>query len=188
MMHSVRRRFNAAVRAFSLVEEGDHILVGLSGGKDSLALLQLLGEMRRKRNFSFSLTALHVRMSGVDYLSSADYLREQAALAGAEFVLKEVALPVDTKAKRTPCFLCSWTRRKQFFEVSQQLGCNKIALGHHYDDVVSTALMNLTFSGSFSSMPPALKLDKMPLTIIRPLCKVREAALVAWAEHFSYKP
>ncbi len=143
--------------------------------------------MRRKRNFSFRITAIHVRIKSVDYLSSTDYLREQCNAAGATFLLREADFQKDTKTNRTPCFLCSWTRRKQLFEVAQELGCNKIALGHHYDDVIRTALMNLTFSGSFSSMPPELKMDKMPLSIIRPLCRIAESDLSAWALHHNYQ-
>ncbi len=187
VIQRVRRRFNQGVKEFSLIEPSDSILIGLSGGKDSLALLQLLGEMRKRRNFSFTITALHVRMKGVDYRIAVDYLREQSQTAGAEFIVKETEIGVDTNERRTPCFLCSWKRRKLLFETAQELGCNKIALGHHFDDIITTALMNLTYSGQFSTMPALLKMHKMPLTIIRPLCRISENDLKQWALHFDYQ-
>ncbi len=175
------------MKEFSLIEPSDSILVGLSGGKDSLALLQLLGEMRRHRNFSFTVTALHVKMRGVDYRISVDYLKKQAQNAGADFIVKEADFGLDTNAKRTPCFLCSWKRRKILFDTAQEIGCNKIALGHHFDDIIATALMNLTYSGQFSAMPALLRMRKMPLTIIRPLCRISENDLKQWALHFDYQ-
>ncbi len=183
----VRRRFCQGVKQHALIAPSDHILVGLSGGKDSLALLQLLGEMRRKRGNTFRLTALHVSLRGMDYLADAAWLREQAEAAGADFILEQCELPEDRNERRSPCFLCSWQRRKVLFRVAQDIGAEKIALGHHYDDIITTALMNLTCSGQFTSMPPLLRLDKMPITIIRPLCRVHEDDLKVWAEHHAYR-
>ena len=176
----VRERFGKAIKHFSLLSEGDHILVGLSGGKDSLALLQLLGEYKRRSPFAFHITALHVRMEGIEYHSSTNYLEQFAHSNGAAFVLKTTSFEPDRQVHRTPCFLCSWNRRKQLFETAQEMGCNKIALGHHQDDILHTALMNLSFSGSFSTMPVVLQMRKFPIRIIRPLCYEHEADLNEW--------
>ena len=89
--------------------------------------------------------------------------------------------------KKPACFLCSWQRRKQLFNLAQELGCTKIALGHHQDDIIHTALMNLTFQGQFSTMPAKLKMKKMPLTIIRPLCLCLEADIRQYAEQQHYE-
>jgi tRNA(Ile)-lysidine synthase TilS/MesJ len=99
-----------------------------------------------------------------------------------------VSFEADRNERRTPCFLCSWNRRKTLFEVAQELGCNKIALGHHQDDILHTALMNLSYAGSFSTMPCYLKMQKMPLAIIRPLCMVKESLLKEWAKESEYQP
>lgn len=96
------------------------------------------------------------------------------------------ALHSSLKSK-PPCFLCSWQRRKQLFNLAQQLGCSKIALGHHQDDIIYTALMNLTFHGHFSTMPVKLKMRKMPLTVIRPLCLCQEADILAYAQQQGYR-
>ena len=184
----VRRRFRAGVKDFELIAPGDHVLVGLSGGKDSMALLELLGELRRHQRGSFELKALHVRMENVDYQTDHGYLAEFAEKCGAEFVLRTASFEQDREEGRTPCFLCSWNRRKTLFETAQELGCNKIALGHHQDDILRTTMMNLTFTGTFATMPALLQMRKMPLTIIRPLCKVEEEDLKKWSKFHDYQP
>lgn len=176
------------IRQFSLIEEGDHVLIGLSGGKDSLALLEFLGAAQKRAGGRFRLSALHVRMDNIDYQSDTSYLLHQASDAGVPLRIASAHFDPDTKEHRTPCFLCSWTRRKTFFNIAQELDCNKIALGHHQDDILKTALMNLTFTGSFSTMPARLRLRKMPLTIVRPLCLVEETDLQRWAQLRQYEP
>ena len=188
-LHSkILRSFREGVKEFQLVTPSDSILIGLSGGKDSLALLDLMGDLLRRSNNAFTLHALHVRMAGVDYQSDENYLRLKSESNGIIFHQRLISFESDRNEKRTPCFLCSWNRRKALFEVAQELGCNKIALGHHQDDILHTALMNLSYAGSFSTMPCKLKMQKMPLTIIRPLCKVKEALLKEWALVAEYQP
>lgn len=184
----VRRHFMAGIRQFGLVEAGDHLLVGLSGGKDSLALLELLGEAAKRSGGRFKVSALHVRMDNIDYRSDCSYLQEQAAAVGVELHVRTGGFEPDRNEKRSPCFLCSWHRRKLLFSFAQELGCNKIALGHHQDDILRTALMNLTFAGSFGTMPARLAMRKFPVTIVRPLCLVQEADLKAWAVLRGYRP
>jgi tRNA(Ile)-lysidine synthase TilS/MesJ len=91
----------------------------------------------------------------------------------------------ETKAKH-PCFLCSWYRRKVLFDVAKELGCNKIALGHHKDDLVETLLMNLIFQGSIATIPPMLQMEKMPIQMIRPLCLIEEKDILRYAELSQY--
>ena len=184
----VRRKFREGIRTYHLIAPDDHVLVGLSGGKDSMALLQLLGEYRRHAAQPFGLSALHVRMQGIDYRTDARYLEDFAHEQGADFYLQSCEMPTDRNERRTPCFLCSWTRRKALFTLAQQLRCQRIALGHHRDDILTTALMNLTYNGSFSTMPVRQAFRKMPPEIIRPLCRVGEDDLRTWAEIYQYEP
>ncbi|GAY30009.1 pP-loop family protein [Prevotella sp. MGM2] len=184
----LRRRFADGVREFSLIEPGDHLLLGLSGGKDSMALLELLGDAKRRAGGRFEVSALHVRMDNVDYQSDTSYLERQAEVSGVRLYVKTASFEPDRNERRSPCFLCSWTRRKVLFSTAQELGCNKIALGHHQDDMLLTALMNLTYSGSFSTMPASLTMRKFPVCIIRPLCKVHEEDLREWAEYRGFRP
>lgn len=187
-LERVRRNFIRGVREFELIKPDDRVLVGLSGGKDSLALLELLAAMRRKYNRSFAVEAMHVRMRGVEYLSDTAYLEEMCLRYEVPFHVAEADFGTDANERRTPCFLCSWTRRKRLFAAAQELGCNKLALGHHQDDILRTTLMNLTFNGSFSTMPALLRMRKFPLTVVRPLCRVAEADLIAWAASREYRP
>ncbi len=184
----IRRAFGQGIKEFGLIEPGDKVLVGVSGGKDSLALLELLGERVRRTNGSFAIEALHVRMRGVDYQSDTSYLSSFAAQWGVRLHVREASFEADRNARRSPCFLCSWNRRKVLFETAQELGCGKIALGHHQDDILRTALMNLTFEGSMATMPVLLRMRKFPITLIRPLCRVLETDLRRWAELRCYEP
>lgn len=184
---TIMRRFQKAIRDYELIEDGDRILIGLSGGKDSLCLLQLLSERQKIQKPSFSVEALHIRMENIKYESDITYLKNFCESRGVKFHVVTTAFDASTDSRKSPCFLCSWNRRKQLFTTAQSLGCNKIALGHHQDDIIHTAMMNLFFQGSFSTMPVKLRMRKMPLTIIRPLCLQHEADLRQYAENNHYE-
>ncbi len=186
LFHKAFKEFKRAIEEYGLIGEGDHILVGLSGGKDSLALLELLGQYKRTGHVDFSMTALHVSMSNIPYQSDVEYLRSFAEKCGASFLHSVTSFDMSTDKRKTPCFLCSWSRRKRFFDVAKELGCRKIALGHHKDDILRTLLMNLTFQGSFGTMPPLLKMDKFDMTIIRPMALIEEHELAELAEAHQY--
>lgn len=173
----IRRRFNKGMVEYGLIEEGDRILIGLSGGKDSLALLELLAERAQQLKPRFSVLATHVVMTNIPYQSNMDYLQCFCEKAGVEFIPCETSFDAGTDMRKSPCFLCSWNRRKALFTVAQEHGCNKIALGHHMDDILATLLMNMAFQGTFSTMPPKMVMKKFHMTIIRPLCLVSESDL-----------
>ena len=190
------KRFHKACADYNLLEDGDHVLIGLSGGKDSLALVELLGRRAQIYKPRFSVTALHVRVKERNYQTDLTYLESFCRQAQVPLIVRDVEIGEDLTgeagltAKRSlsnPCFLCSWYRRKTLFNVAQELGCNKIAFGHHKDDVVQTLLMNLIYAGSFATMPPMLQLDKMPLRIIRPLCLIEEDDLIHYAALRDYQ-
>ena len=178
--------FHKALRDYRLIEDGDKVLVGLSGGKDSLCLLEFLARRSKVFRPKFSVEALHVRMENIQYESDTVYLQQFCDNLGVPLHIITTRFD-DTQHTKPACFLCSWQRRKQLFNLAQELGCNKIALGHHQDDLIHTALMNLTFQGHFSSMPPLLKMDKMPLSIIRPLCLCQEADIEEYASIRKYE-
>ena len=231
------KTFNRALGQYQLIDEDDRILVGLSGGKDSLCLLEMLARRSKIRVPRFSVEALHVRMENIHYETDTTYLQRFCDRLGVTLHIITTSfatnvpdgsvtapdgsstvpddsvtapdgsstvpdglvtapdgsstVPADSpsgKGKRKPaCFLCSWQRRKQLFNLAQELGCTKIALGHHQDDIIHTALMNLTFQGRFDSMPAKLRMRKMPLMIIRPLCLCREDDIRAYAEEQGYE-
>ena len=189
------KSFNKALGQFQLIDEDDKILVGLSGGKDSLCLLEFLARRSKIRVPHFTVEALHVRIENIQYETDTTYLQHFCDSLGVplhiittSFTTSFATTPVASPTGKKPaCFLCSWQRRKQLFNLAQELGCTKIALGHHQDDIIHTALMNLTFQGHFSTMPVKLSMRKMPLTIIRPLCLCQEADIRAYAELQGYE-
>lgn len=181
------RHFNKGLTQYQLLEDGDHILLGISGGKDSLALLEFMAKRARIHRPQIKLTALHVRMENIAYESDTNYLEEFAAKQNVRLIVRGTSFDPNTDTRKTPCFLCSWNRRKMLFTTAQELGCNKIALGHHQDDILHTMLLNLSFQGQFSTMPARLQMRKFAMTIIRPLCMVHEKDLTAWAEAQGYR-
>lgn len=186
-LRRIEKRFAKGVVEYGLIEEGDKILIGLSGGKDSLALVELLARRSRILKPRFSVVAAHVVMRNIPYQSDTDYLRSYAESQGVPFVLYETEFDASTDTRKSPCFLCSWNRRKALFTVAKEQGCNKIALGHHMDDILETLLMNMTFQGAFSTMPPRLVMRKFDMTIIRPMCLVHEADLIEMAQVRGYR-
>ena len=187
------KTFNKALGQFQLIDDDDKILVGLSGGKDSLCLLEFLARRSKIHVPHFTVEALHVRMDNIHYETDTSYL--QSFCDNLDAPLHIVTTSFDSSLftfhyslkSKPACFLCSWQRRKQLFNLAQEIGCTKIALGHHQDDIIHTALMNLTFQGHFSTMPVKLRMRKMPLTIIRPLCLCKEADIQAYAEQQGYE-
>ena len=205
------KRFHKACADYGLIADGDHILIGLSGGKDSLALVELLGKRAQIHVPHFRVTAVHVRVKERDYHSDLSYLEDFCARVRVPFIVRDTEIEeargasslenaasgysLEAKGERReakgkekhPCFLCSWYRRKALFDVAQELGCNKIALGHHKDDLVETLLMNLIFQGSMSTIPPLLQMEKMPIQMIRPLCLIEEKDITQYAELSGYQ-
>lgn len=183
--HRLQKLFEQALKRYSLIEDGDRILVGLSGGKDSMALLEFLSRRSRIFRPQFTVVAAYVRMTNIPYQNDEAFLSDFAREHDTPLHIVETSFS-DTDGSRSPCFLCSWNRRKMLFCTAQQLGCNKIALGHHRDDLMQTALMNLTYEGRFSTMPPRMAMDKFPVEIIRPLCLMRESDLQLFAQQRNF--
>ncbi|NDV57924.1 ATP-binding protein [Bacteroides sp. 519] len=187
LIRRINKRFNKGVVEYGLIEDGDKVLIGLSGGKDSLTLLELLGNRSHIFKPAFSVVAVHVVMTNIPYQTDMEYLKELCAQYNVPFVVFETSFDPSTDTRKSPCFLCSWNRRKALFTVAKEQGCNKIALGHHMDDILETLLMNITYQGAFSTMPPKLVMKKFDMTIIRPMCLVHESDLVELAAIRGYK-
>lgn len=190
----ISERFVKGFATFGLLCEDDYVLVALSGGKDSLCLLELLALRARVSHPHFRVEAVHVRMTNINYETSTDYLTQFCSQLGVKLHIVTTSFDPHRESSdgkvlkpKPPCFLCSWQRRKAIFNLAQELGCNKIALGHHQDDILHTALMNLVFQGRFGTMPAKLKMRKMPLTIIRPLCMVCEGDIARYAQLRGYQ-
>ena len=176
-----------AMRTYHLIDDGDRVLVALSGGKDSLCLLDLLAQRQRIFMPRFSIEAIHIRMENIAYETDTNYIEDFCRQRNVNLHVVNTSFDASTDKRKSPCFLCSWNRRKMMFNLAQEIGCNKIALGHHMDDLIHTALMNECFQGRFDTMPVFLQMKKMPLALIRPLCLCHESDIKAYAEQQGYQ-
>jgi len=174
ILNTIQNKFKKAINDYRLIENDDHILIGLSGGKDSLALVELLGERMKIFVPRFKVTAAHISIENIPYQSDLIYLKAYTEQFEIPFIHHVTRFDDSTDTRKSTCFLCSWHRRKALFDLAKELGCNKIALGHHLDDITETLLLNLIYQGSFGTMPPKLKMDKFDMTIIRPLALISE--------------
>lgn len=186
-MQRVQRMANKAMKDYEMLADGDRVMIGLSGGKDSLALVEVLAQRQRIFKPRIEVLACHVSVENVPYESDIEYLREFCESRGVKFVHRVTRFDEDTKDGRGPCFLCAWNRRKTLFKAAEEYGCGKLALGHHKDDILETLLMNQIFQGAYATMPPVLRMAKFEMTIIRPLALVREAEIEALAKEHGYK-
>jgi len=167
---------------FVLVEEGDKILVGLSGGKDSLTLIHALKEQQRRAPFKFEFVGVTISYGmGEDYSALSAHCKEQ----GIEHIVKETKVFELAKEKirenSSSCSFFSRMRRGYIYTVAQELGCNKVALGHHMDDAVESFFMNFIYNGQMRSLAPKYKASN-GLIVIRPLIQMRERQLRAFVD------
>lgn len=180
------KRFHLACQRYQLLQDGDQILIGLSGGKDSLLLTEFLAKQARIFVPNIRVEAVYVRVATRGYVGDTDYLNAFCQQLNIPFRVLDTT--IQGEERKDPCFLCSWQRRKALLELAQQTGCNKIALGHHRDDILETLLMNMIFQGSIAAIPPLLQLDKMPVSWIRPLCLLDEQDIARYADLSEYRP
>jgi tRNA 2-thiocytidine biosynthesis protein TtcA len=177
------KKAGEAVAAYALIAPGDRIMVCLSGGKDSYALLDALRLLQRRAPVAFELLAVNVDQGWPGFQPSkiAAFLEHEGVphrMISKDF---KTVVEANLAPDATPCSLCSRLRRGVLYNVAVELGCNKIALGHHMDDALETLMLNLFFSGKLASMPPRLCSDDGRNTVIRPLALAPEALLVAYA-------
>jgi len=178
----IRSLVGKAIHRYALIQDGDRILVGVSGGKDSLTLLHLLKERLKRVPIHYELLAVHIDLgfgSGRAEILK-DYFEKEGLSYHIEFT--DIGNKANSSENReNPCFLCAWERRKKLFQLASRFKCNKVALGHHKDDIIETLLINIFYSGEISTMLPLQSLFKGRITLIRPLSLVEEKMVTRFA-------
>jgi tRNA 2-thiocytidine biosynthesis protein TtcA len=180
----IAKKTTKAITDFNLVEDGDRIMVGLSGGKDSWALIQILDVLRRRAPIDFSIVAVNVNSGYTafrhDLVTST--CAERQWECRVEHTTIGAVMDDILDEGETPCSLCARLRRGVLYRLATEVGATKIALGHHLDDFIETALLNLFFQGSLKAMPARLVSDNTRHIVIRPLVYVTEAEARAYAQ------
>lgn len=184
---ALNRNVGKALHSYNMIEDGDHIAVGLSGGKDSWALLYVLSERLRRIPIHYSLVGIHID-PGFGATTST-VVESYAETLGIDVRVEKTDIGVVAHSednRENPCFLCARRRRQRLFEVADQLGCNKLALGHHKDDLIETLFINMFYAGELSTMVPRQTFFKGKFTIIRPLAYTDEKAIARFARHMNW--
>lgn len=176
------RPFVRAINEFNLIEENDKIAVCISGGKDSFLLAKCLEELRRHGKIHFDLE--FILMDPGYHEEDMNLIRENARKLNLDIKYFDYNIFDQIKNAPSPCYLCARKRRGALYNKAQELGCNKIALGHHFDDVVETILMSMIFNGEFKTMMPILDSTNFEgMKLIRPLYYVRESDIISFTKY-----
>ncbi|WP_251622340.1 tRNA lysidine(34) synthetase [Odoribacter lunatus] len=186
-MREFFRKTGKAIYDYGLIESGDKILVGVSGGQDSLALLEVLALRARDRKHNYQVVAAHIAVEDVSYEVDEEYIRQFCGQLGVAFVHRTIDAAVRDGSGKPACFVCSWNRRKTLFEIAKEQECNKLALGHHRDDAVESLLMSMMFNGIIASMPPRLAMFEGTFTLIRPLIYLSKEEISRYAAYRDFK-
>ncbi len=182
-LRNFRSTVGKAINDFNMIQNNDKILVGFSGGKDSITLFDVLYNRKKYVPINYELIAVLVHNEEYEGLEKVKtFFKENY---NTEIIIKYIDLKklvLSGEFKENPCYVCSKIRRKILFETARDLGCNKLALGHNMDDINETLLMNIIFSGNISSMKPNQELFNGSLTIIRPLAYLTEKQILKYVK------
>lgn len=176
--------FVQAINEFSLVEEGDKIAVAISGGKDSLILAKLFQQLKKHNKFQFEVIFLSMdpgfkEVNRELLISNCNYLNIPLVIENSEIF--EVVQKI---AKENPCYMCARMRRGFLYKQAKDLGCNKLALGHHFDDVIETTMMNMFYNGQFQTMVPKIEAANFDdIELIRPMVFIKEKDIIRWVKY-----
>ena len=175
--------FTKAIREYQLLQPGDRVAVCISGGKDSMLMAKLFQELQRHRKFPFELKFL-VMDPGYNELNRLMIETNAAALGIPITIFETNIFDIVDGIPNSPCYLCARMRRGHLYRQAKELGCNKIALGHHYDDVIETILMGMLWSGQFQTMMPKVHSQNFEgMELIRPMSLIREEDIKAWRDY-----
>jgi tRNA 2-thiocytidine biosynthesis protein TtcA len=179
------RQMGQAIMDFNMIEEGDRVMVCMSGGKDSYGMLDILLKMQQRAPISFEIVAVNLdqKQPGFPEHILPEYLKNLGVEYHIETQDTYSIVKRNIPEGKTMCSLCSRLRRGILYSVARKLKCNKLALGHHRDDMLQTFFLNMFFGGKLKGMPPKLTSDNGEFVVIRPLAYVAEKDLIRWAAH-----
>jgi len=179
------RQVGQAIMDFNMIEEGDRLMVCMSGGKDSYGMLDILLKMQQRAPIRFEIVAVNLdqKQPGFPDHILPEYLKSLGVEYHIETQDTYSIVKRNIPEGKTMCSLCSRLRRGILYSVARRLKCNKLALGHHRDDMLQTFFLNMFFAGKLKGMPPKLTSDNGEFVVIRPLANVAEKDLIRWAEH-----
>jgi len=178
-------KFFKAVKEFNLVEDGDKIAVGISGGKDSLLLAKLFQELAKDRSRKFEV--VFISMDPGFNKENLDNMKANLEYLGIPCEIYEGNVFKIVEEFENPCFMCAKMRRGSLYNKLEELGCNKLALGHHFDDVIETTLINMMYAGTLKTMLPKAKSESGELQLIRPLFYVKEEDIINYTKRSGIK-
>ncbi len=170
-----------AINAHKMIEAGDKILVAVSGGKDSLSLVDILAERRKFLPIDYELHAIHIITDDVPYEIDKTYLSAFCKERNVSLHFINTHAGIEDRKDKKPCFTCSWNRRKELFDFALKNGFKKIAFGHHLDDAIETLMMNMVMHANISSIPPILNMFDGKIQLIRPLLYTTNAEMTQYA-------
>ena len=178
----VFRKIGQANKSYNLINENDKILVAVSGGLDSFVLLETLASRLKHLPIKYTIHAIHVVIENLPVQTDTKLITEQCEILGVPLHTEKTSISKEGNKKTSNCFPCSWNRRKTIFKKAKELGCNKVAMGHHLDDALETLMMNTVYHAEISAIPPKLFMVKGNIEIVRPLMLLTEEEVKAYAK------
>ncbi len=184
---TIKKYVGKALHRYDMISDGEKIAVGLSGGKDSLTLLWILNERLRRIPINYELIAIHIDPGFEGGFSTQ--LKAYCEKEGYKLIVDHTDNGIvahSSENRENPCFLCSRLRRKRLFEIADELGCKKLALGHNKDDIIETLFINMCYAGEISTMSPVQEFFQGDFTVIRPLAFVDESVIKRFAKNMGF--
>ena len=184
-LDNLQKKVISTVHAHNMIAKNDRILLAVSGGKDSMMMLETFVEKRRKISFDFQLFVAHITDKNKNYITDTQLIEDYCKENNIEYIEREIEIEEDQKGKnkdKSFCFVCSWTRRKALFLLTKEFNINKLAFAHNLDDAIETLFMNMVYHGSISSLPFKVTMFEGRVDLIRPLLSLENKDLETYAQ------
>lgn len=181
-LRQIQGKVGSSLHKFDMLQNGDHILIAVSGGVDSLSLLSIMADRMRFRDSDFKLTAVYVDIENMSYHADTEWMQNWCSERGIHFIHDRITVDFSSHPKPSVCFYCSWNRRKRLFKICREQGGNKLAMGHHMDDAVETMMLNIWMHGTISALPGKLEMFDGDMYLLRPLIEILKEDIIRYAQ------